>query len=69
MVRTSGPGGPCYGCEERYLACHDDCEKYREWADNRQLALDARKEYKRLLELQYSGFARARKEHFRKIRY
>ena len=22
---------PCRGCEERYEACHDRCEKYKEW--------------------------------------
>lgn len=22
---------PCKGCTERYQACHDYCEKYKEW--------------------------------------
>lgn len=22
---------PCKYCEDRYLACHDKCEKYKEW--------------------------------------
>ena len=22
---------PCYNCYERYIGCHDSCEKYREY--------------------------------------
>lgn len=22
---------PCRGCQERYLACHDHCERYQSW--------------------------------------
>lgn len=22
---------PCKNCTERHLACHDECEKYKEW--------------------------------------
>ena len=22
---------PCYNCDERYIGCHDSCEKYREY--------------------------------------
>lgn len=24
---------PCKKCTERHLACHDSCEKYKEWKD------------------------------------
>ena len=24
---------PCLGCEERYQACHDYCEAYKEYAE------------------------------------
>jgi Fe-S-cluster-containing dehydrogenase component len=27
---------PCKGCTERHLACHDSCEKYKEWRDQYQ---------------------------------
>ena len=23
---------PCYRCTERFPACHDSCEQYKEWA-------------------------------------
>jgi len=65
----TGSCGPCLGCEERYLACHDDCERYKAWTDERRKVLDARKEYKQMLELQFSGFAKSRIKHYRKIRY
>ena len=22
---------PCKGCNERFTACHDKCDKYKEW--------------------------------------
>ena len=36
---------PCKDCEDRYLACHDKCEKYKEWKDyvaetNKRFKLD-----------------------------
>lgn len=24
---------PCKGCTERYTACHDYCEKHKDWLD------------------------------------
>ena len=26
---------PCYNCEKRYLGCHDYCNKYQEFRQNR----------------------------------
>lgn len=26
---------PCYKCENRYLGCHDYCDKYQEFRQNR----------------------------------
>ena len=26
---------PCYGCPDRYLGCHDTCEKYKEFKNLR----------------------------------
>jgi hypothetical protein len=31
------PQGTCKGCQERYVGCHSECEKYKEY--KRQLAL------------------------------
>ena len=25
---------PCKDCEKRYLACHDNCQEYKEWREN-----------------------------------
>lgn len=27
------PQAPCKDCDERYLGCHDRCEKYKEFSD------------------------------------
>ena len=27
---------PCRGCEDRHTACHDSCEKYKEWKERDQ---------------------------------
>ena len=27
--------GPCMACAERKPACHDQCEKYKEWKEER----------------------------------
>lgn len=32
---------PCINCEERYPACHDSCDRYKEWKkeiDRKRLA-------------------------------
>ena len=31
MIKTP----PCYNCEKRYLGCHDYCNKYQEFRQNR----------------------------------
>lgn len=36
---------PCKGCADRYIACHDKCEKYKEWKNLVNSANRARKEY------------------------
>lgn len=27
---------PCKGCTEKYEACHDHCDKYKEWKERYQ---------------------------------
>lgn len=34
---------PCYKCKGRYPACHDTCEKYKEW--HRQLEAEEHKNH------------------------
>ena len=35
---------PCKGCADRSPGCHDRCDKYRAWKDERQKELDSLKE-------------------------
>lgn len=43
----SGLGDICKDCQERYLACHDSCEKYTkaraEWVEKKQMITDAKR--------------------------
>ena len=32
---------PCYGCEERHIGCHADCERDSKWREERQAEKDA----------------------------
>lgn len=32
---------PCKGCTDRTLTCHDTCEKYKAWAEERRAAQKA----------------------------
>ena len=48
-VKMAKKGG-CYGCEERSLGCHSDCEKYKEWKekhDERQAEIRMRRDKER----------------------
>lgn len=36
---------PCKGCEERFPACHDSCEKYQAWKKDREEAKEKRRKY------------------------
>lgn len=31
---------PCFNCQERYLGCHDYCDKYQEFRQNRNKLLN-----------------------------
>nr|DAM41073.1 MAG TPA: hypothetical protein [Caudoviricetes sp.] len=35
---------PCKQCNERRIACHARCERYREWFVERQVLCDAEKQ-------------------------
>lgn len=28
-------GSPCFGCDERHLGCHGDCEEYKAYRDSK----------------------------------
>lgn len=43
MKDTYGIMPPCLGCPDRALACHDSCERFKEW----KAAVDAIKEKRR----------------------
>ena len=36
---------PCYNCDEKYIGCHDSCEKYREYKSNIDEINQAKREY------------------------
>lgn len=36
---------PCYNCDEKYIGCHDSCEKYREYKINIVEINQAKREY------------------------
>jgi hypothetical protein len=45
---------PCFGCKEKFTACHDNCPKdkrgeggYEAWKKHLEMLKDARKEYER----------------------
>lgn len=43
MIMNSIP--PCKGCEERHTACHDHCERYKQWKAEIQAAHKKEKAY------------------------
>ena len=51
---------PCTKCTERYLACHDSCEKYKEWKDffdtDKQKYQDDKYKRKVLQEVKNNGY-------------
>lgn len=49
--------GPCFKCEDRHLACHDHCSKYKEWKDNYIKQGEARKKERKIY-ADYVGFKR-----------
>jgi hypothetical protein len=38
---------PCKDCPERHTACHDTCERYKEWKQRIDEQKKAKKEYDR----------------------
>lgn len=44
MANDMNNPAPCKGCTNRHPACHDGCEKYKEW----KVKLEARKEAEKI---------------------
>ena len=54
---------PCYGCKERFIACHGDCPKdkrgeygYSAWKSDVEKANAERRKYKNKPFVQYNPF-------------
>lgn len=39
---------PCKDCTAKYTACHDSCDKFKEWKAKREAVNEARKAYYRM---------------------
>lgn len=42
LIYTYGTCPPCYHCERRYITCHSDCEKYKDWSNQHKETLKKR---------------------------
>ena len=47
---------PCYGCEEKFTACHDKCEKYKAWKSRLDEVNKRRKEYEAKPFIKYNPY-------------
>ena len=47
---------PCKGCEERFQACWDHCQKYKAWKAEIKRVKKAREEYIRLNAKKYVSY-------------
>ena len=56
-------GGCCRDCKERYEACHDYCEKYRDardnWQQHKQMVREAKEEDKLYNDYKYKRITKA----------
>ena len=47
---------PCKGCADRYPACHDHCERFKEYKEIREKENEARRQYERKPFVKYNPF-------------
>ena len=47
---------PCKGCNERFTACHDKCDKYKEWKRDLDELNKRRKEYENKPFVRYNPY-------------
>ena len=55
--------GPCYGCTERFPACHGSCERYAEWRRPLEIAAAERVKGRQADELLCDGHYRGWKKY------
>ena len=53
---TSRHIAPCKGCTERYTACHDHCERFKEYKAMREKENEARRQYERKPFVKYNPY-------------
>jgi len=64
--RDNTSGCPCKGCEDRYPACHDKCEKFRTW----RIKVDTKRENERQFHQRMDTMSESKKrELWRQKRY
>ena len=47
---------PCKDCKERHPACHDSCDRYKEWKQRLEKVNEERKKYNAKPFVQYNPF-------------
>lgn len=48
---------PCKDCTDRYTACHDHCNRFKEYKAIREKENEARRQYERKPFVQYNPFS------------
>lgn len=43
-----GGMSPCKGCKDRYTACADECQRYKDWKANIERIKENRRAYRNL---------------------
>ena len=46
---------PCKDCSDRHELCHSDCEKYREWKEQKDRVRAMRREEKSISDALFAG--------------
>ena len=57
--------GPCWGCKDRYPACHGSCPRYAEWREPWDKAAEERRKSREAEELLCDGRFRGHKKYKR----
>jgi hypothetical protein len=54
--QTTREVAPCKDCTEKFTACHDRCERFKEYKAIREKENEARRQYERKPFVQYNPF-------------
>lgn len=63
VVHPLETGCPCKGCQDRYVGCHSECDKYKEWRaeyDRVHATVEAKRE-------QEKAFQQSSKNHMTRL--